>query len=97
MLDRGAFGRRGPAAGASGSRLAWGMLLATSLAVCIVPMGCASSDEHAAAPERTASSLPKSTIEALQACAEKGAGRLQHHSYEIRFEVALEDDGTVGG
>ncbi len=38
---------------ASGLRFAWAVLLATCMAVCMVPMGCGSSEEHAVAPERT--------------------------------------------
>jgi hypothetical protein len=88
MSDHGARAR--------GRRFAWGTLFATCMAVCMVPMGCGASDEYAAAPEQgTQPTLPASTVEALQACAKEGAGRLQHNAYEIGFDVTLDDDGGV--
>ncbi|MDC0749376.1 hypothetical protein [Polyangium mundeleinium] len=77
---------------ANGWRFAWAMLLATCMAVCMVPMGCGSSEEHAVAPERTQGSLPAFTVRALQACAEEGTGRLRRQAYEIGFKVELTDD-----
>ncbi|MDI1430754.1 hypothetical protein [Polyangium sorediatum] len=63
------------------------------MAACWVPMGCGASDEYAAvrAPP-TEGSLPASTVRALQACAEKHAGRLGRHAYEIDFQVELTDN-----
>lgn len=102
MLSHGAPGpgrtdtRRRAAAGASGRRLAWGTLLATSLAVCVVPVGCGASDEYPASPQHeTQTALSRSTVAALQACADEGAGRLERKAYQIRFEVTLDDDGAV--
>ncbi|TKD13302.1 hypothetical protein [Polyangium fumosum] len=77
---------------ASGGRFAWAALLATCVAVCVAPMGCGSSEEHAVAPERTQGSLPARTVRALQACAEEGTGRLRRQAYEIGFKVELTDD-----
>ena len=88
--------RRRSEAGAGARRLAWGALLATSAAVCVVPVGCASSDEHPASPQQgTEPSLSASTVAALQACADEGAGRLERHAYEIGFEVEVTADGEV--
>jgi hypothetical protein len=68
-------------------------LLATCMAVCMVPMGCGASDGYAEAPrQRTSSSLPPVTIRAVQACGERHGGRLSRHAYEIGFEVELKGD-----
>jgi hypothetical protein len=63
----------------------------------MVPMGCGSSDEHAVLPQQPMqpTTLPASTVHALQACAEEGAGRLQRHAYEIEFKVQVTRDGVV--
>jgi len=74
-------------------RLAGAALFATCMAVWLAPMGCGASDEYAAMPAPpTEGSLPASTVRALQACAEKHAGRLGHHAYEIDFQVELTDN-----
>jgi hypothetical protein len=103
MLNWGASGRgrtnalRGSAAGASSWRLAWATLFVTAMAVCMVPMGCGSSDEYAVLPQQPMrpTKLPESTVRALQVCAEEGAGRLQRHAYEIGFKVEVTGDGAV--
>jgi len=88
--------RRGWGTFVKGFRLAGLGLSTIAMAVCIVPMGCGSSDEHAAVPEKGAQSfLPENMHDALQACADEGARRLQRHSYEIGFEVHLDRDGAV--
>ncbi|TKD09909.1 hypothetical protein [Polyangium fumosum] len=63
------------------------------MAACWVPMGCGASDEYAAVPAPpTEGALPASTVHALQACAEKHAGRLGRHAYEVDFQVELTDN-----
>jgi hypothetical protein len=87
------LGRQARSAGARSFRLAGAALVATCMAVCMVPMGCGASDGYAEAPrQRTSSSLPPVTIRALQACGERHGGRLSRHAYEIGFEVELKGD-----
>jgi hypothetical protein len=83
-------------------RLAWTTLFATTLAFCLVPTGCAATDDFVEAPpqpselaQSTEHSLSPSEIAALQTCANERAGRLSRHSYEISFEVQATGAGVV--
>ncbi|MDI1450647.1 hypothetical protein [Polyangium sp. 6x1] len=74
-------------------RLAGATLVAMCMAVAMVPIGCGASDEHAVAPRQgNGLTLPPMTVEALQACVEKGGQRLRHNAYEIEFAVEMTGD-----
>ncbi|MDI1430812.1 hypothetical protein [Polyangium sorediatum] len=76
-----------------GQRLAGATLVATCMAVAMVPIGCGASDEHAAAPRQGSGlALPPRTVQALQACVKEGGQRLRHNAYEIEFAVEMTGD-----
>lgn len=79
-------------------RSASATVFATALAMCLVPMGCAATDEYAETPpqslERT---LHPSIVNALQICANEGVSRLHRHAYEISFEVETTAKGIMTG
>lgn len=65
-------------------------MVATCMAVSMVPMGCGASDEHAVVPRQGSGlALPPMTVQALQACVKEGGQRLRHNAYEIEFAVEL--------
>ncbi len=77
---------------------------ATALAICLVPMGCAASDEYAETPpqpseqsqplERT---LHSSMVIALQHCVNEGVSRLSRHAYDLTFEIDATAKGAIRG
>jgi len=83
-------------------RFAWATLFATSLVVCLVPAGCAATDEVAETPpqpsvqpEPAERYLTPSVIQSIKACAKERASRLLRHSYELTFDIDATNKGVI--
>jgi hypothetical protein len=82
-------------------RFAWATMFATTTAMCVIPSGCAVTDEQAVTPPQPSDlssfhrALSPSTVVALQNCVNEGVSRLSRHSYELAFEVQVTRQGVV--
>lgn len=76
-------------------RFVWAPLFAATMAICVMPLGCGAADEGSAFPDASQPMLPPSTVEALQTCAKERVGYLQHHAYEIGFDIKMFEDGVI--
>lgn len=83
-------------------RLASATLFATAFLMCMVPIGCAATDESVEAPPQPLESsqpshrvMPPNIVTALQSCMNEGVSRLSRHSYELSFELQVNENRAI--
>jgi len=76
-------------------------LLATTLVMGTMPVGCAATDEYAvvASPQADVAPVeqefPEAVAANLKSCAKAGGSRLERNSYDVEFEVQADADHVV--
>lgn len=85
-------------------RLASATLFATTLAMCMVLIGCAATDEYVEAPSHLSEHsqpshrvLQPNIVTALQSCMNEGVSRLSRHAYDLSFEVEVNAARAIRG